>query len=237
MKFIYILLILNATCFAQTYEVKYYENSKILNQNNYNALPKNFQISYSPNVFSYKLVTDGKSSLYQNEKFNIKIAEQTIKTTDVDESGKIFKKEIFSEGFDLKTKERIFFKDFVNNTSSHQRYFDEYLKIVDSITALKWEILDESKEILGYSCKKAKTQNYGTDIYAWFTDEIPISDGPSLYNGLPGLILKIENKYVEIIAYDLVKNSNASPILPPEIKGEIYNYKTLQEYVNQKNQN
>jgi GLPGLI family protein len=236
MKFIYILLVLNVTCFAQTLEVKYYENKKILDQNKYNALPKNFQIEYSPNVFSYKLLTDGKSSLYQNEKFNIYNAAETSTTKEVNETGDTIKKVVFSEGLDLKTKESIFFKDFVNNTSSHQRYFDEYLKIVDSITVLKWEILDETKEILGYSCKKAKTQNYGKDIYAWFTDEIPISDGPYLYNGLPGLILKIENKYIEIIAYDLVKKSNATPILPPEIKGKTYNYKTLQEYVNIKNQ-
>ena len=30
-------------------------------------------------MFSYKLVTDGKSSLYQNEKFNIKIEGENSK--------------------------------------------------------------------------------------------------------------------------------------------------------------
>lgn len=53
-----------------------------------------------------------------------------------------------------------------------------------------WDITGEVDTILGLICTKATTQ-YGGRIYnAWFSPEIPISDGPWTFRGLPGLILK-----------------------------------------------
>lgn len=59
---------------------------------------------------------------------------------------------------------------------------------------LKW-IIDIGKDtaILGYQCKKANTSFAGRNYTAWFTTEIPISEGPYKFRGLPGLILKISD--------------------------------------------
>ncbi|MEL7122230.1 MAG: GLPGLI family protein [Bacteroidota bacterium] len=56
---------------------------------------------------------------------------------------------------------------------------------------LNWELSNETKIIAGLKCYKATT-NYGGRTYlAWYSSSIPISDGPYIFNGLPGLIVKI----------------------------------------------
>lgn len=56
-----------------------------------------------------------------------------------------------------------------------------------------WTITNEVSTIAEMTCRKASAPLApGLTIEAWFTDEIPLSDGPANANGLPGLILKIE---------------------------------------------
>lgn len=59
---------------------------------------------------------------------------------------------------------------------------------------LKW-VIDSEKDtvILGLKCNKAYTSFAGRNYSAWFTTEIPISEGPYIFSGLPGLILKISD--------------------------------------------
>ncbi|WP_025764135.1 GLPGLI family protein [Dyadobacter tibetensis] len=64
---------------------------------------------------------------------------------------------------------------------------------------LKWEMGMEEDTIVGYACVKATTSFAGRDYVAWFAPELPIPDGPYLFWGLPGLIVKIgdtRNQYV-----------------------------------------
>ncbi|MDR0844427.1 MAG: GLPGLI family protein [Tannerella sp.] len=62
-----------------------------------------------------------------------------------------------------------------------------------------WELLPDTMTILSYSCQKAVCHFRGRDYEAWFTSEIPRSDGPWKLHGLPGLILRAadnRNHYV-----------------------------------------
>lgn len=52
-----------------------------------------------------------------------------------------------------------------------------------------WEISDSTKSILGYECVKATTDFHGRKWIAWFSPEIPVSNGPWKLGGLPGVIL------------------------------------------------
>ena len=56
-----------------------------------------------------------------------------------------------------------------------------------------WTIYGDSLKVLNFNCQKATTSFKGRNYIAWFTREIPISSGPWLFRGLPGLILKIND--------------------------------------------
>jgi Protein of unknown function (Porph_ging). len=59
---------------------------------------------------------------------------------------------------------------------------------------MQWEILPDSKVVLGYSCRKATCVFKGRTWNAWFTTDIPYSEGPWKFCGLPGLILQVEDE-------------------------------------------
>ena len=59
-----------------------------------------------------------------------------------------------------------------------------------SYTPQSWTLTDEHKDVLGYSCQKATARFRGRDYTAWVATDIPISNGPWLLGGTPGLILE-----------------------------------------------
>lgn len=69
----------------------------------------------------------------------------------------------------------------------------KFLSIKEDIPQIKWNILNETKQISGYICKVATTKFRGRNYYAYFTEQIPISYGPWKFNGLPGLIISISD--------------------------------------------
>ncbi len=58
----------------------------------------------------------------------------------------------------------------------------------------EWTIEDGTELILGYTCLKASTYYGGRHYTALFTPDIPISDGPWKFHGLPGMILKVSDE-------------------------------------------
>lgn len=58
---------------------------------------------------------------------------------------------------------------------------------------LNWHIQSDTTRIKGYTCSKAITKYEGRNYTAWYTTEIPISDGPYKFWGLPGLIVEISD--------------------------------------------
>lgn len=99
-------------------------------------------------------------------------------------------------------KEKIFFTEKIAG--------DNFL-YKEPINDLKWEIKDDLKNILGYNVQKAVTKFRGREYIAWFAKEIPLSNGPYKFGGLPGLIIKIHdinNYYVfELKAFKKLKDS------------------------------
>ena len=66
-------------------------------------------------------------------------------------------------------------------------------KYEEEMLLMEWHILPDRQECIGYSCQKATCHYRGRDWTAWFTYEIPFSEGPWKFHGLPGLILEIED--------------------------------------------
>ncbi|MFW6222143.1 MAG: GLPGLI family protein, partial [Bacteroidota bacterium] len=49
---------------------------------------------------------------------------------------------------------------------------------------IHWEFLSERKQVVGYDCQKATAFFRGRTWYAWFTNQIPVADGPWKFHGL-----------------------------------------------------
>ncbi len=70
--------------------------------------------------------------------------------------------------------------------------------VKESIPHLDWKILHRSKVIQGLSCREASCNFRGRTYYVWFTQDIPIQNGPWKLGGLPGLIIEAHDELNEI---------------------------------------
>ena len=69
-----------------------------------------------------------------------------------------------------------------------------YYQYEETIEIPDWNILPDTAMILNYPCQKAICTWRGRNYTAWFTENIPISEGPYKFHGLPGLIMKITDE-------------------------------------------
>ncbi|UTX47465.1 GLPGLI family protein [Chryseobacterium sp. MA9] len=69
---------------------------------------------------------------------------------------------------------------------------------------VQWEMTNVVEKQNGYSAQKAVTEFGGRVWTAWFTKDVPVSDGPYKFSGLPGLIVKLEDDKGDY-KFDLVK--------------------------------
>ncbi len=75
-----------------------------------------------------------------------------------------------------------------------QKHKGERRIIKDIMPNLEWELVSgESKTINNFVCNKATLNYRGSNLVAYYTNEIPISFGPWKFKGLPGLILEVYN--------------------------------------------
>ena len=69
---------------------------------------------------------------------------------------------------------------------------NKLIATIDSTSIAKqtFELLDDEKKILGYTCKKAKTIINSNTIEIWYTNELTIKGGPSILGQNLGLVLE-----------------------------------------------
>ncbi|WP_294307009.1 GLPGLI family protein [uncultured Chryseobacterium sp.] len=72
---------------------------------------------------------------------------------------------------------------------------------------IKWKLENDTKNYLGFKVQKATTDFGGRKWIAWFTKEIPFSEGPYKFQRLPGLILQIKDTQENYI-FNLIKSTN-----------------------------
>lgn len=89
---------------------------------------------------------------------------------------------------------RLVLKDFEKD-SLQLREIAAYEAYVSSeaLPKLDWNIFPEIKKVGRFTCQMATTEFRGREYTAWFTTDIPISDGPWKFSGLPGMILEISS--------------------------------------------
>lgn len=94
--------------------------------------------------------------------------------------------------------------EFSEVVVSHKNNFNVYEDIIDykysyyEPNIIEWKILKERKKIGKYNCKLAKCSAYGRSWSVWYTSDVALNYGPYKFNGLPGLIVALnddENKF------------------------------------------
>ena len=102
----------------------------------------------------------------------------------------------------------------------------------------KEEAKDEAKKPEG----EAKKTNFMEDfelpkevtITAWYTPEIPISQGPENYWGLPGLILEVSDGKTVVLCSKIVMNAKEKVEIKSPTKGKVISQKEYDETVTKK---
>jgi GLPGLI family protein len=116
-------------------------------------------------------------------------------------------------------KNEIVYKNILQRICIKQKEFNDTLyKIKMPYEKYVWTIVDTTKTILGYKCKKAiahyeeldrRTQRTETyDIVAWFAEAIPLPFGPHYFDGLPGLVLEVTQGIKTFYAVNVQENYN-----------------------------
>ena len=118
---------------------------------------------------------------------------------------------------------------YFDNMKNRSYFTSTLLSKTNVIYKNKWKILNETEEILGFTCYKAELiLNQKGKIYAWFTKKIPFPYGPYTFNNLPGLILKAEvkNGLITYLATNIKRKKEGKPI----IEKNDYRFLTESEY-------
>ena len=109
-------------------------------------------------------------------------------------------------------------KSFIDRTNNHYIQTanlspSEEIFTVDSLSLSKqsFEFLNDTKKILGYTCKKAKTIVNSNTIEIWYTNDIPIKGGPSVLGQNLGLVLEVNRNNNFIITATKIEKLKAIP--------------------------
>lgn len=99
----------------------------------------------------------------------------------------------------------------------------------DSLQKIEWKVMNQIKEVAGYICMKAVTEDKvkGQKITAWFTGDIPVASGPEQFHGLPGMILEldIDDGTLKIEATSVEFKKLEKELVLPKMKGKKINDK------------
>lgn len=122
-----------------------------------------------------------------------------------------------------KAKFKYYISKNLNDTKSSLQVIDKigtHNFIYNDDAILNWELHQEKKNIAGFTCQKATVKAFGKNFIAWFTSEIPISDGPYKFRGLPGLIVEIydDEQYFNFSLVRYAKNQNEVSLSIPSFR-------------------
>ncbi|EPR71174.1 hypothetical protein ADIWIN_3219 [Winogradskyella psychrotolerans RS-3] len=194
---------------------------------------------------TYTLTFDKSSSLYKQE------AE-----LDKPQVGGGFQMSFGNSGSD------VFYKNIKLRTYVDQKEtMGKKFLIKDSISPIEWKLESDTKHIGEYMCFKATytkqvpkvNMNFSSfssvdddneeekepemterTITAWYTPQIPVSNGPAKYQGLPGLILEIHDGKLTVICSKIVINPEDKIEIEEPMKGKEVTQKEYDDIMDKK---
>ncbi|WP_028896661.1 GLPGLI family protein [Prevotella sp. HUN102] len=100
-----------------------------------------------------------------------------------------------------------------NTFTTYAQIVSTSYRIEETIPQQDWTINEDTTMlILGFNCYMATTHFRGRDWTVWYTEEIPVQQGPWKLGGLPGLILSAESKDFVNLKAIAVNTGNLTPI-------------------------
>ncbi len=188
------------SCNAQSLKVEYTETMDLSKQLESIEDPtiKQLVLAQTGKAQHYELISSKGVSLYQEKQ---------------QEQGNNGNVKVLREG-------NIVYKNHKTKQIVKQRNFMSRTFLIENkLTKPAWQLTNETIKIGDYSCKKALLKIGDNSITAWFTEEIPINEGPQEYFGLPGLIMKVklESTVIEAIKITPLKQKT---VLNPPMKGK-----------------
>ncbi|MCE7059335.1 GLPGLI family protein [Dyadobacter sp. CY343] len=129
-------------------------------------------------------------------------------------------------GYRGRKSEYLVFRDFDKARKMElEEFAGKMLLIEDTLIAPKWKVMNKIKEIGGYMCMMAVSEDSikGQKIEAWFANDLAYGSGPERYYGLPGMILEVDVNDGEMLltAIKVEKKPVAELLaLPKKIKGK-----------------
>jgi len=131
----------------------------------------------------------------------------------------------------LADQNNIIYSDLLTGTSINQKkVFEEIFLVKDSIRKITWKITSETREIAGYTCRRANAIILDSVyVVAFYTDQIHVSGGPESFTGLPGMILGVAlpHENVTWFATKITDVTVADNTLLPPKKGKPVSIKEL----------
>ncbi len=147
-------------------------------------------------------------------------------------------------------------------TINEEDVFSKEFLVSDSLEMMPWEITDETKKIGNYTCTKAIVKIKAEElmakieqkketskvvsnlldnikpkdktITAWFTTEIPVSNGPENYWGLPGLILEVSDERTTFLCSKITINPKETVKIEKPKKGKKVSKKEFEKIMEEK---
>jgi len=124
----------------------------------------------------------------------------------------------------------VYFKNLKEKIKLHQiSGLDESTYLInEELNKFNWQLLKETKKILGYDCFKAvgeiveysytRKKEIHIPIIVWYAPSIPLPFGPAGYDGLPGMVMESQMDSFYLIAKEIKFYDKALKIKRP-VKG------------------
>jgi len=155
----------------------------------------------------------------------------------------------------------VLYKNTKTNQYSDQKdTMGKIFLVKDTIETIEWNLESETKYIGEYQCYKAtytkevevsnmsfNSNNEANDndkdeepemeertVTAWYTPQIPVSNGPAKYQGLPGLILEVHDGKLTIICSKIVLNPDDKLEIKEPEKGKEVSEKEYDDIMEKK---
>lgn len=88
------------------------------------------------------------------------------------------------------------YKNYPAGRLAHtEKICQDWFRYEEDVPSMEWELTDSVTNVLGYECLGARCKFRGREWTVFYTEDIPLSDGPWKFHGLPGLIMKASDDY------------------------------------------